>query len=116
MVFLALPKRHRLPVPGYNYKDGNDRPGQPNQTHHQKALPVPKPSKLQWCRETSRVDGCFWGRDGSRAGERQERCAPAPGARLFPALTWEYVTYFWKGKKNYKMSPSPSCIANSRGE
>lgn len=90
----------RLPVPGYNYKDRNNSPGQPNQTRPQKALPVPKPSKLQWCRGTSRVDEFFLERDGSRAGDRQEHSAPAPGARLFPALTWEYVTYFWK--KNTK--------------
>lgn len=62
-------KRHQLPVPGYNYKDGNSWLGQPNQSHHQKALPVPKPSKLQWCREPPRVDAFFWERDGSGGGK-----------------------------------------------
>lgn len=44
------------------------------------------------------VDAFFLERDGSRAGDRQERSAPAPGARLFPALTWEHDTYFWEKK------------------
>lgn len=81
-------RRRLLFVPGYNYKDGNNWPGQPNQTHHQKALCIPKPSKLQWCRETSRVGCVFlgkrWQLGGGQAGTLSSRAwsTPVPSTHM----------------------------------
>lgn len=55
-IFPGRTERHWLRVPGYNYKDGNNLPGQPHQSHHQKALSVPKPSRAQAVRRSSGVD------------------------------------------------------------
>lgn len=41
-VFPGPTERHQLHMPGYNYKDGNNLPGQPHQTHHQKSLVHPQ--------------------------------------------------------------------------